>query len=415
MINRLIIFCVAILPFLASTESSVPTAIGLLFLYIIGGLYLIKAAPGTGGNGIYLLNQRLIITIAILLLYGNLVAWTNSLDLETSIAFSLRISTILIIYLLGTKIARQRHELINISIWTVTLCCATFAASGLMSWLYDLGVSIGGVERSRGLATSVNNLALYSAIGIFCSLHLYRDRRKRDAGGRGTALIVLLICAAGLITAGSLGVIAAVTASLIISTLRQQRRKLANLGAIASVLIVLAIWDLTTGGGVAFRVSQLIESHSFNSDLNNPENSLQWRLLHWSLLLSRWREEYFWFGAGIGQDIALSTLRTLDDAGYSAHNEFIAFVIEFGLAGTILASLMLARVWRQNNARLYVRSHANLFRHTMLIFVLISALVAPVFATGAIQYYTPLLLGVLSGQRALEAASLRRAAYALYH
>lgn len=399
MLSRLLVLSVAILPFMARVEGGIATLASLLTVYLIFAATVLASPPGSIVARIPPKGAGLICALILFLLYGNYVSVLNGFGLKDAVVNSLRFGTILVVYLLGIYLSRRGVRFKNRIVWTVAISCLAFAVSGLASAIFNLGDVIGGIERSRGLATTVNNLALYSVVGVFCFIHLWREHSESKFSASAIAMVSSLLCMAGIVAAGSLGVIVAMAAASAVIAMDRKRGKLVGLAAVCGLLAGLMIWDLSTGGSVLFRFSELAAGFSGDADIADPENSLQWRILHWTLLLSRWYAEYFWLGAGTGQHVMLSTLRTMDGLGYSAHNEYLAFLVDFGMVGAGMAVIVLG--WYLYNRRRARRQKSQplAIERAIIVFLAVCAFGTPVLATGAVQYYVPLLLGLFGGSR----------------
>lgn len=101
------------------------------------------------------------------------------------------------------------------------------------------------------------------------------------------------------------------------------------------VLSVLVIALIVINKEIYSRLVSIFTSNYNVAEMSGTEheNSFQWRIMEWYLLITDWYKNYLFLGVGLGQQTALHGFITLWGEPYMAHSDFVKLLVETGLIG----------------------------------------------------------------------------------
>jgi O-antigen ligase len=155
--------------------------------------------------------------------------------------------------------------------------------------------------------------------------------------------------------------------------------------AVAGCLILL--FSLSPMGGE--RLEELSSTRSLGSVSGGiTTNSLDWRFFNWFELIKVWRDSPF-FGHGLG-----STIEVVQPGRNLPHNEYVRYLVEIGVVGTLLALLGLLRGLRWLN---HQRQRASAPAHMLaanLAWALVVFLLVQALAANTLLYTSSIYVGL---------------------
>jgi len=208
---------------------------------------------------------------------------------------------------------------------------------GLVMALVGIRVDIQGDARIAGLTGHVNT---YSLCCFLLVVYLLPDALRRLFSLRA-GIVIVSLC--GLILSLTLSYIAAVVVVFVVIAWKMKLFRRVGSGIFVTVAIA-AVSFLDLSG-----LFQRLETINISSAVFSVEegdilnNSFEWRLLHWRLLLNDWVNNYFYFGVGIGNAVHMRALKGDDGVGFNPHNDWILFLVEFGV---VAVSVFFFTLWR---------------------------------------------------------------------
>jgi len=124
--------------------------------------------------------------------------------------------------------------------------------------------------------------------------------------------------------------------------------------------LALTAW-FAAGGIIRERFSALsIGREAFTAArTGEPENSFEWRLVNWGLLISMGMEHPV-TGHGAGMTTVLNPLTAENGVAFNAHDDFVRFFFEGGIVGLLLYVLYAFRLcrWAVRRAQSVTTEHA---------------------------------------------------------
>lgn len=194
--------------------------------------------------------------------------------------------------------------------------------------------------RAAGTFSHPNAAGAFFALGCLLSLHYVVYERKKFA------FIVSIISLSAVVLSQSLGsligVLLGFTVAILFSPALSTARKW-FLSFVAMSVSVSLLSFTSLSGRISGQPGSL-PTFSLNGDAGD---SLQWRLLNWSLLLSKLKESPL-LGFGLG-----TTTNFIEPLGGPPHSMPIQITLETGLCGFIcfclLIGLFVVRVYRSNH------------------------------------------------------------------
>jgi len=199
--------------------------------------------------------------------------------------------------------------------------------------------------------------------------------------GAGAARRMLLIAAAFLmillvLTFSRTGLLALALGAATIPLLQMRRAGVRNSARLLFVLVaLLAVGWLAVGGLIRQRFAELSPGQALSQGFNPAvdENSLQWRLVNWGVLI-RLGLQHPWFGHGAGMTEVLNpVINQNTGTPFNAHDDFVRFFFETGIVGLmayLLYGVSLGR-WLIHMAR---RATGSLLASTLAVTVSFLAL-----------------------------------------
>ena len=102
------------------------------------------------------------------------------------------------------------------------------------------------------------------------------------------------------------------------------------------------------------KLSSILTSSYDISGLNNGgmENSFQWRVAQWYLLITDWFHNYLFMGVGLGQQTVLHGFITPWGEPFVAHSDFVKLLVETGLIGFTIVLILYFQLYKfiKNNS-----------------------------------------------------------------
>ncbi len=185
---------------------------------------------------------------------------------------------------------------------------------------------VAGELRPRGTMSHPNAAAIL--LGV--ALPLAAWRLLFDHGG-WRYLGAVALFAAGILLTRSIGGFAQLVVTLMAFGLLQRGRAAYRLPVLAAAAGLVAFF-LFDPLGIS-RVSELEATSLQVQSLAADDNSFEWRILNWTMLLREWREAPL-LGHGLGATYAI-----VAPLGHLPHSDPVRFLVETGLVGATFALL----------------------------------------------------------------------------
>jgi len=306
------------------------------------------------------------VIVDVLLFVSALIAYFYGFDILLSVEYYIKILTFESLFLLGAYTASVNDKKSNIFFKLIVFLAFVHILSGVLSPLLGLGTEVDGVVRYAGLAGKINilaNFALFFSVFFFV---LYKESSNHKY------LILFILSFLCILSTGTIKNVLVLV--FIISFLWVKQSKYKSFSMVALVLIFLpAAFYLVVNSSIGERVDDFLEyGVNFNVEAGEKVgNSMNWRILHWKFLLIDWYENYFFFGVGIGQYSEVEGLKTTSGVTFDPHNDYIKFLIEYGIFLFLGFITFLVKVGKT----LY-RYSVNCVYSKALLFSYISALFA---------------------------------------
>lgn len=285
-------------------------------------------------------------TLAAGLLFWALSAWISSLLGGLSSTYpadsytaALRLSLPPIMFLYGYSFGHGRVITVLAAVAWIGAFHATWS---LFQLLFGGAAIIGGVARASGALTP-NVLANLLGLCLICSTMVASG--VLSGGIRKKPYIVLsALIFAGMIGAGTLkNILVAVLVLTIVYIASTRHRFVVRAALIATFSVVASPFILINDrfGGRLKEASDIFGGMVIDDD--GRPSSLLWRFRHWQHLISDWKDNYFWFGSGVGQSSNMAGIRAPLGQGAMAHGDWVAVLVEGGVIfGAIWSFLALA-------------------------------------------------------------------------
>lgn len=171
--------------------------------------------------------------------------------------------------------------------------------------------------RYSGLFSWQNIATICHSISLLWILSRITTMKKRQIYALATCNIV------GVISSASLSGVFGLTTALIYLTLKNKIRK----KYIYSSAVLFSIFTATTSSVIFTRLKEALGSDLSNSELQISNNSLEWRIIQWRLVLIKIKDHWI-FGYGLGSSNGVA-----DFNGYLSHNTYLTLLLEFGIVG----------------------------------------------------------------------------------
>jgi len=270
--------------------------------------------------------------------------------------------------------------------------------AGIVGYFLDVGVIKDDVFRPTGMTGRVSilaNIALFSCI-------FYGVRAILSNRNRVFSIYIALISFTTIIMCGTLKNLAALLGAVGVFAILSAKRK------VLTIFIILFV-SIPTMYVLVFYTpigERIIEAFVAGVEIEveegeKLESSLQWRVLHWKLLLDDWYARFFWHGSGLGQEVNMNALKLTSGKGFSAHSDWIKFFIELGPILFCYFVYMHIKLVKP----IYEQSKSREPFDTALFYTFVSMVIAmlagPVYDTVSFFYCFWFLLGISSGQHVM--------------
>lgn len=289
-------------------------------------------------------------------------------------------------FVLGVYLSVSKGHLFSYA-YIVVLGGSLLGVSLLMYLLGMGSVEVGGVERLTGfvsqtdlISNSASLLLLLSVGAYFSDLFLERYR--------WVFLGFVCLSLLALVLSSTLKNIFIAIPLVLLLMGRLGKLRFGKLVAVFPlVLVVLLGVDLDR---IYDRIDELFDTGIYiGEEGEHLGNSMNWRLLQWSLVLKDWVDRFLFFGSGIGQVVNMRALQTDDGRGFSAHNDFVSFLAEFGLVGFAIFFYLHVVLYLAISG---ANSTGKTLRVSYLMLVL-CAFFGPMYYTIPWLYMLPFLIG----------------------
>jgi len=319
------------------------------------------------------------------------VAYLNHLPLMASISALLKFLLMGGFFVLGFILSLYGKHKIALFLVASTILCHLLA--GFFGYFFGIGQVISDVLRPTGIAGKVNilaNLALFTCM-FYGARAFYEDKNKLALFSIAFFALVMIFMS------GTLKNVISLVGAIGVYALLGSKRKFLTISLIIffvlPMLVALAIY--TPIG------DRIMEAFVAGIDMDveegeKLESSLQWRILHWKLLLDDWYSRFAILGAGFGQVGNMNALKTPSGVGFQAHSDWVQFWVELGPVIFVLFIWghvkMLMPLYRQS------RAGNSLALGLFFAFVsqVIAMLAGPVYFSVSFFYYFWLLFGIVS-------------------
>lgn len=218
-----------------------------------------------------------------------------------------------------------------------------------------------GLRRIQGTLTDPNSFGVY-----LVPFTVYAVAQATAVGGmqRLLRLAIAVGLAVLIVLTYSRTALLVLVAGLLVLPVLQFRRlnwPAIRRGVLVAAVVLAVGWAL--GGeivqsrfsGVSFTREALERAQTGTS-----ENSLEWRLINWGILITMGRE-HVWTGHGAGMTTVLNPLISIaNNLPFNAHDDYVRFFFEAGLIGLAcyLAYALLLCRWALHQARNSEPGHA---------------------------------------------------------
>lgn len=327
-----------------------------------------------------------------ILIASTCIAYLNKLPLVNSISALVKFLLMGGFFVLGFILCTYGKQ--KLALFCIALSILMHLLFGLFGYFLGFGVEINGDLRPTGIAGQVNilaNLALFAC--VFYGARSFCEQEKNKIGLFLIALIALIM----IFFSGTLTNVGSLIGAIVVYAILGTQRKFLTV----TLMIVIAtpiMYFLAIYTPIGDRIIEAVTA-GIDVDLEEGdklESSLQWRVLHWKLLLDDWYQRFAISGAGFGQIVNLNALKTSSGKGYSAHSDWIEFWVELGPILFILFiwgfCKMLSPLYKQSK----LRDPLSFALFFAFISQCIAMLGGPVFFSVSFFYYFWVLLGICS-------------------
>ncbi len=362
----------------------------LLYALFVNGLWQPRLFLRAASCRFVLIN----VVIAVLLLVSAALVAMRGGNVVASGEVVLK-QVLLIACLMAGIMAGARHY--ASAILALDIFLIVYVASGILGLVqlapYEV---VDGIVRPIGLAGysevmgHVTMFALLYGVGMW----LMRPRRVRHLVLAGLSVVLLLF------SSHLKNILIGIPALLLLLRVYERLTVAQGLGLTAMV-VVLAGVAVAEGGTLPFvvRIKELVEGGLPNDLVSATvaQNSAQFRLIHWRMLLGDWYEHYFLFGTGPGNVYDLRGFGYELGHRLAAHSDLVGFVVELGVVLSPLFFLLIIRMaWL-----LYkLGDRTAPFRMLFVIYVALvgASLAGSVYFSAAHLYLFWFVVGVFSAR-----------------
>lgn len=319
---------------------------------------------------------------------------SEEVDINQAIKDTGRIITLVCIFFITLQYSKRwSKHLLETAIFAVVVVIFLFD-----TWFYIKGEGkyIGDDFRFSGIYDQIGIYGTFLSSLILCLFGCLRWQMNYLRWISAALMLVLLFLLA---LNNTLKAIVSLCIALL-AFLYFDERKIKWIPFYILIALVLFIFN----ANVLDRMSDYSMDTFFFSNNHNPvsENSFQWRIMHWSLLLEETALESPYLGIGIGGARLLDNGFVADD-GYlfMPHSDLVRFIVEFGFLGFMLPIfiisillLKLRKIWLRSDD---FRSFTPLIYYFFLNGLLGSVL----FTTSSylLAFIAAASLGIISGRQ----------------
>lgn len=340
------------------------------------------------------------LAIFLICCLSSVIAFINHMPVLSSLIELMKILLMGGFFFLGFILCLYNKR--SIALGCITAAIFVHVTCGIVGYFLGFGIIIEEVLRPTGITGRVNilaNIALFSC--VFYGVRSFFEQKNRWFLFYISASSFVLI-----LLSGTLKNLISLFGAFIVYALLSSKHKL-------RMILALIFIALPLGYVVIFYTpigDRLIETAlaGVNVEVEEGEkleSSLQWRVLHWKLLLDDWLSRFTYQGSGIGQAVNMNALKITEGQGYSAHSDWIKFWVELGpILFTIFVYLHYKLVKPLYNASV---KGASLESATFYAFIalVIAMLAGPVYFTVCFFYFFWLVLGIIAGDNYLNKAN----------
>lgn len=332
------------------------------------------------------------LALFLISLISSAIAFYNGMPVMSSLAELMKLLLMGGFFFLGFILCLYNKK--SVALGALTAAIFIHISCGIIGYFLGVGIIIDDVLRPTGITGRVNilaNIALFSCVfyGIRCFL---------ESKNRWFLFYISFSSFVLILLSGTLKNLISLFGAYAVYVFLSSKNKIKSvfffiiiaLPCIYAVIFYTPIGDRLIETALAGVNVEVEEGEKL-------ESSLQWRVLHWKLLLDDWFGRFFYQGSGIGQAVNMNALKISDGKGYSAHSDWLKYFVELG---PILFSLFIYYHYKLVKP-LYDSSKegAALESATFYSFIalVIAMLAGPVYFTVCFFYFFWLILGVIAG------------------
>jgi O-antigen ligase len=313
-----------------------------IFNQIFGGLCIVLLVLFVQFKPIRMKIQAWTFTFLVLLIFVVSAITIVKFDYDLTLFFydTLRYLAILALFLIGGLSPRylSPHTVLAAFLLIISFHCV-FAIFDIVSG--DI-LKIGGQLRLAGFFEHSAKFGLFFG---FASLVLFLLLKNRI--GNSVMVFTIVVIVLGLLAYNNtlriiFGVMASAAFYYIVI-----KKKIVYL----IIIVTSAFFLVMLNQEVKERFVSIVESEINPSKLvygEKLDNSLQWRLLQWRMLITDWHEKHKLTGAGIGQETKLEGIKKPDGEPFISHSDFVKILIETGVLGFVTFLFIVLGFYRFN-------------------------------------------------------------------
>lgn len=325
------------------------------------------------------------------------VAYTNHMPIMYSLIELMKLLLMGGFFFLGFVLCLFGKR--DVALGSLSVVIFIHITCGVVGYFLGFGTIVEDILRPTGITGRVNilaNIALFSC--VFYGVRFFLEQRYRWFFFYLSTSSFLLI-----VLSGTLKNLLSLLGVAVIYAFLSSKRKLLT-------IFLLLCFGVPTLYAVIFYTpigDRLIETLTAGVNVEvqegeKLESSLQWRVLHWKLLLDDWYGRFFIQGAGFGQEVNMRGLKLSTGVGYSTHSDWLKYWLELGPVLFMLFVFFHYKLVKP----LYIASLKgnSLAASTFYSFIalVIAMLAGPVYFTVCFFYFFWLVLGVVAGNNYLS-------------
>jgi len=271
-------------------------------------------------------------TTVIALLFWSVIYWLHFGELAEPLKEVVRLVSIILVYWLARRLLATVSE--RKSAWLLLVAATPAAVSVLLGALGAVSFFVTEDQRAVGTFSHPNAAAAFTIVAAVLALCLAIESKSK------AAVAMFLLQLAAVMATRSLGAIAGVSVGLVLVVLlapgleSAQRFRLLLGGALTFVTIAVATG--ATGRLTEFQSTCLKRVAGGCA----RDNSFDWRLHNWSLLLDEWRKEWL-LGHGLS-----ATQTHIQPVQTIPHSMPVQLLVETGVVGLLLTTVAIVWLFR---------------------------------------------------------------------